>query len=87
MEPVFRRKKCGSLVLSDTGEALAVRAERRDLDYKKANSASNVRIAADNAVERLGGDMSNREHLLGQFTFQFGIYRYVCEIFTVTLFP
>jgi hypothetical protein len=77
MEPVFRRKRNGALLLADTDEARAVLSEQRQKHYEKALPAAKVREIAVKAVLKKNGDIDNRKHLLGQFTLQFGRFRFV----------
>ena len=73
--PEFKRKGNGSLVLSDSLEALAVKRERRDKLYSQAQSPKIIRVVAEKSVAKLQGDVSNPKHLMGQFTIQFGVFR------------
>ncbi|XP_038045518.1 uncharacterized protein LOC119720069 [Patiria miniata] len=77
MIPVFKRRKGdGSLLISDSGEALAVRRERRGKGYYvPPKSPTVVRADAVGRVQHLGGDVRNSKHLLGQFQIQFGQFR------------
>ena len=77
MIPVFKRKGDGSLVLSDSAEAMAVKKEQRQKHYVPLKAPAVVRGDAEKRVECQGGDVGNTQHLLGQFKIQFGAYRLV----------
>jgi hypothetical protein len=74
LEPVFKQTQAGPS-LADTDNAMGVRLEQRQRDYVPPMSAVKVRAEAEVSVRRVGGDVSNKKHLLGQFRIQFGIFR------------
>lgn len=86
LEPTFQRMSSGKLSLSDSAAARAWKEEHRERNRTESQSVVQVKTWAQQAVKSKGGDESNAKHLLGQYTIQFGQYRYMkysvifCEI-------
>lgn len=75
-ETSFKRKVDGSLVLSDSSEALLVRQEHRERAYQKPESAEIIRKRAIAKVKQQNGDTTEKKNILSQWTIEFGQFRY-----------
>lgn len=72
----------GQLSLSESSAAKALKEEHRERNRAESQSAIRLRTQAELSVKRKDGDVSNTKHVLGQYTIQFGQYRYNILIFS-----
>lgn len=76
LEPSFRRGPDGRLLLTDSPEVKAIKAQHREQDKSMSRPPQVLRREAVLAVKKAGGDVENPKHLLGCFEMQFGCFRY-----------
>ncbi|KAL8574945.1 hypothetical protein ACOMHN_052110 [Nucella lapillus] len=72
--PTWRRSKAtrATLLLDPTP---AARVEQQKLKTPGTLTRMQIKESAEKAVSQLGGDVTNELHVLGQHTFQFGVYK------------
>lgn len=75
MEPRFRKRADGSLNLTDTAEAVAVKRSQQGQPWAPPMSPEAVLDKAKALLLQNHGDPANRKHLLGFFEIQFGVFR------------
>ncbi|KAH3718802.1 hypothetical protein DPMN_061611 [Dreissena polymorpha] len=73
MEPLFRKKIDGQLVMTDTLEARTIKA--KDVQWMPARKAVIVKDEAVELCKQSGGDFKNQKHVMGCFKIEFGQFR------------
>ncbi|KAH3755388.1 hypothetical protein DPMN_190082 [Dreissena polymorpha] len=73
MEPLFRKKINGQLVITDTLEARTIKA--KDVQWMPARKAVIVKDEAVELCKQSGGDFKNQKHVMGCFKIEFCQFR------------